>query len=66
MLRFMRWHNHSRKHRNLKFISPAQRHAGEERNIFAQRIVVYTQAHAKHPARWSRGIRNCHCQMRCG
>lgn len=58
MLRFVRWYNHSHKHRNLKFVSPAQRHAGEERNIFAQRIAVYEQARAKNPERWSRSIRD--------
>lgn len=58
MLSFSRWYNHEHKHRNLKFVSPAQRHAGEEKNIFAQRIAVYAQARAKHPARWGRGIRN--------
>ena len=58
MLRFTRWYNHEHKHRNLKFVSPAERHAGKERNIFAKRIAVYAQARAKHPARWSRGIRS--------
>ncbi len=58
MLSFVRWYNHAHKHRNLKFVSPAQRHAGEEKNIFAQRIAVYTQARAKHPGRWSKNIRD--------
>lgn len=57
-LEFVRWYNHEHKHRNLKFVSPAQRHAGEEQAIFEQRIKIYNQARAKHPQRWSRGIRN--------
>jgi transposase InsO family protein len=57
-LRFVRWYNHEHKHRNLKFVSPAERHAGHDAAIFAQRIALYEQARAKHPARWSRGIRN--------
>lgn len=58
VLRFARWYNHGHKHRNLKFVSPAQRHAGEEKNIFAQRTVVYEAARARNPARWSRTIRD--------
>ena len=58
VLHFTRWYNHEHKHRNLKFVSPAQRHAGEDAVIFTRRAKLYEQARAKHPARWSRGIRN--------
>jgi putative transposase len=58
MLRFTRWYNHEHKHRNLKFVSPAQRHRGDDAAIFAKRVTVYEQARAKHPARWSGNIRN--------
>ena len=57
-LRFVRWYNHEHKHRNLKFVSPVERHAGHDVAIFAKRIALYAQARAKHPERWSRGIRN--------
>ena len=30
-LRFERWYNHAHKHRNLKFVSPAERHCGADR-----------------------------------
>lgn len=58
MLAFTRWYNHEHKHRNLKFVSPAQRHRGDDAAIFANRTTVYEQARAKHPMRWRRGIRN--------
>ena len=58
VLRFVRWYNHRHKHRNLRFVSPAERHAGADAAIFAQRIAVYETARSRHPARWSRGIRN--------
>lgn len=58
MLRFTRWYNHEHKHRNLKFVSPAERHSGVDRTIFAKRTALYEQARATHPARWSRGIRS--------
>ena len=58
VLSFVRWYNHEHKHRNLKFVSPAERHRGEDRAIFAKRKAVYEEARATHPARWSRGVRN--------
>jgi transposase InsO family protein len=58
VLRFARWYNHEHKHRNLKFVSPAERHRGTDSVIFARRTALYEQVRAKHPARWSRGIRN--------
>lgn len=57
-LSFTRWYNHEHKHKNLKFVSPAQRHGGDDAAILAKRSVVYETARAKHPERWSRGIRN--------
>ena len=58
MLRFTHWYNHEHKHRNLKFVSPIERHSGADRAIFAKRTALYELARATHPARWSRGIRN--------
>lgn len=58
VLAFVRWYNHSHRHRNLKFVSPAQRHLGEDRAIFVKRIAVYEAARAKHPERWRGNIRN--------
>lgn len=57
-LRFERWYNHDHKHRNLKFVSPAERHCGADRAIFAARAAVYERARAKHPARWTRTTRD--------
>lgn len=57
-LGFERWYNHEHKHRNLKFVSPAQRHCGADRAIFTARSALYEQARAKHPARWSRNTRD--------
>lgn len=57
-LRFERWYNCEHKHRNLKFVSPSERHRGIDRTIFAARRVIYEQARAKHPARWTRNTRD--------
>lgn len=58
MMSFARWYNHVHKHRNLKFVSPAERHRGEEKAIFARRIGVYEAARERNPERWSRNIRD--------
>ncbi len=58
MLRFVRWYNEEHKHRSLKFVSPAERHRGDDAVIFQRRITVYEQARSKHPERWSGNIRN--------
>lgn len=57
-LSFERWYNHEHKHRNLKFVSPAERHLGTDQRIFARRIALYKRAREKHPARWRGAVRN--------
>jgi putative transposase len=57
-LSFAHWYNHTHKHRNLKFVSPAQRHNGADRAIFAARAAVYDEARRRHPERWSCGTRD--------
>lgn len=55
---FVRWYNHHHKHRNRKFVSPAERHTGADYAIFAHRTRIYEAARAQHPERWGRSIRN--------
>jgi len=57
VLQFVHWYNHTHKHSGIKFMSPAQRHAGLGDEIMLQREAVYTVAKAKHPERWSGDIR---------
>jgi len=37
----------------LRFVTPGQRHRGEEIALLAQRHLLYEQAKARHPERWS-------------
>jgi len=55
---FQRWYNQEHKHSALNFVTPAQRHCGEDRAIIAQRKIVYETAKTAHPERWSGEIRN--------
>ena len=58
VLRFVRWYNLEHRHSGLKFITPAERHDGKSSAVLANRIRIYEEARAKHPKRWSKGIRN--------
>jgi len=55
---FVRWYNHDHRHSGIRYVSPAQRHKGEDRAILAARHSLYEQARQRHPARWSRKTRN--------
>jgi putative transposase len=55
---FAHWYNVDHRHSGIRYVSPAQRHAGEDRAILAARHAVYLQARARNPARWSRHTRN--------
>jgi putative transposase len=56
--KFSDWYNHSHRHSGLKFVTPVQRHNGEDLHILKQRECVYTEAKKQHPERWSGKIRN--------
>ena len=55
---FMAWYNNEHKHSALKFVTPAQRHRGEDVDILEKRHAVYQQARAANPQRWSGETRN--------
>ena len=50
---FVRWYNHDHRHSGIRYVSPAQRHAGEDHAILGARHALYLQARAFKPARWS-------------
>jgi transposase InsO family protein len=55
---FARWYNDAHLHSALKFVTPAQRHRGEDANLLRQRDAVYRAARAANPARWSGSTRD--------
>jgi putative transposase len=55
---FAHWYNNDHKHSGIRYVSPAQRHSGEDCDILAARHGVYVQAKAAHPRRWARHTRN--------
>lgn len=55
---FQQWYNEKHQHSALKFVTPGQRHRGEDIALLNQRAEVYAAAKGKNPARWSGKTRN--------
>ena len=55
---FVHWYNEEHKHSAIKFVTPGQRHRGEDIQILAERDGVYRQAKSANPSRWSGTTRN--------
>ena len=48
---FVHWYNHKHRHSALKFVTPTQRHAGEDHTVLRAREQLYAQARARNPVR---------------
>ena len=55
---FVRWYNVEHRHSGIRYVSPAQRHAGHDAAILAARSELYEQARQRQPARWSGNTRD--------
>jgi putative transposase len=55
---FVNWYNNEHRHSAIRFVTPAQRHAGEDQPLLRRRKVVYEAAKARQPQRWSGTTRN--------
>ena len=51
--KFVRWYNGEHLHSGISFVTPDQRHAGEDARILAKRRGVYEAARRLHPSRWT-------------
>jgi putative transposase len=56
--RFVGWYNYEHRHSGIRYVSPAERHEGQDRDILAQRHSLYLGARANNPRRWARHTRN--------
>lgn len=55
---FVHWYNTEHRHSRIKFVTPEQRHKGEDKLILARRSALYAKAKDIHPNRWSGETRN--------
>lgn len=56
--RFVRWYNRIHRHSAIRFVTPDQRHRGEDREILRRRRALYEAARMQKGNRWSGAIRN--------
>jgi putative transposase len=56
--RFVSWYNNEHRHSAIKFVTPAQRHAGRDIELLTARKAVYDAARDANPLRWSGTTRN--------
>ncbi|PHV03512.1 integrase core domain-containing protein, partial [Iodobacter sp. BJB302] len=52
------WYNNEHRHSSIQYVTPTERHAGQDQALLQQRIAVYEAARAAHPLRWTKGTRN--------
>ena len=55
---FVRWYNVDHRHSGIRYVSPQQRHGGDDQAILAARHALYVQAKKRNPARWSGNTRD--------
>lgn len=55
---FVAWYNEDHLHSGINFVTPSQRHHGQDVGILAHRHDVYTAARQRHPRRWTGKTRN--------
>jgi putative transposase len=55
---FTNWYNEKHHHSAIKFVTPGQRHRGEDIEILAKRMLIYEKARSEHPERWTATCRN--------
>lgn len=55
---FVDWYNQEHRHSAIQFVTPDQRHSGQDRAILKQRKAVYEAAKKQRPERWRGQTRN--------
>ena len=58
MLGFVRWYNQEHRHSGIRFVTPHERHEGQDQAILKKRHAIYTAAKQANPRRWSGNTRN--------
>jgi putative transposase len=50
---FAQWYNFEHRHSGIRYVTPAQRHSGQDRDILRARHELYIKAKESTPSRWS-------------
>jgi putative transposase len=54
---FVAWYNTEHLHSAIGFVTPEDRHAGQDKRVLAERQRIYAAARTRNPERWSGKIR---------
>jgi putative transposase len=57
-MRFVHWYKHEHRHSGIRYVTPGQRHAGQDRRVLTARHALYQDARERNPRRWSGSTRN--------
>ena len=55
--RFVEWYNEEHRHSAVRFVTPSQRHSGEEQKVLRRRKEVCEEVRKENPSRWTGGVR---------
>jgi putative transposase len=55
---FAQWYNFEHRHSGIRYVTPAQRHSGQDRDILRARHELYIKAKESKPSRWSGNTRD--------
>lgn len=55
---FVSWYNSEHRHSALRYVTPNEKHSGQDGSILKKRHDVYLNARSKNPLRWSGNTRN--------
>jgi transposase InsO family protein len=56
--KLVHWYNEQHRHSAIGFVTPAERHAGKDRELLKNRTKIYELARQTNPGRWSGKTRN--------
>jgi len=56
--RFVGWYNGEHRHSAIRYVTPDERHAGQDHAVLDQRHRLYERARRSNPERWTRNTRN--------
>ena len=55
---FVHWYNHEHRHSRIHYVTPSERHQGQDQAILARRRAIYAEARAAHLRRWTGNTRD--------
>ena len=56
--RFVAWYNMEHRHSGIRYVTPDQRHRGEDQRLLTRRAELYEAARRRRPDRWTRSTRD--------